>query len=101
MPTPDSKRHRPCGLSSRPPVLSCCRNAGHEGEQQIASLRDRVGVQDEHSHVDAENSPRIAELVSTTENEPFAQTARRLSEQLQPQDVAAIVMDWLEVQVAV
>lgn len=69
----------------------------------IEALRDLVAVQDEHSHVGAEQRRRIGELVLSAENprESLEETALRLALELQAGDLAAIVADWLEVQIAI
>jgi hypothetical protein len=61
-----------------------------------------VALQDEHSHVDAAARERIADVVLTAGGfEELQATAQRIVEQLPPADLAAIVADWLEQQIAI
>jgi hypothetical protein len=62
---------------------------------------DAVGFQDEHSHVDVAVRRRIGEIILEIENEELTETARRLVEQLPPEDVAQLVADWLDAQTAI
>jgi hypothetical protein len=67
----------------------------------LERLRDVLAVQDEHSHVDAAARLRIGGLILQVENEELATTARRLVAALPADDLAAIVADWLDAQIAI
>ena len=68
----------------------------------LANLRDPVAVQDEHSHVDRETRIRIGELIlAQGEAAGLDATARALAAQLSTDELAAIVADWLDAQIAV
>jgi len=58
-------------------------------------------LQDEYSRVDAMVRERIAEVALDVENEPLEETARRIVEQLSPEELAQLVADWLEGQTAI
>jgi uncharacterized membrane protein len=64
-------------------------------------LRDLLAVQDEQSHVDAASRLRIGGLILQAENEKLTATAHRLVAALPAADLAAIVADWLDAQLAV
>ena len=66
----------------------------------LERLRDVVAVRDEHSHVDAAARLRIGGLILQVEGEKLEATARRLAADLPADDLAAIVADWLDAQVA-
>jgi len=66
----------------------------------LERLRDIVAVQDERSHVDAAARLRIGGLLLQIENERLDATARRLVATLPADDLAAIVADWLDAQIA-
>jgi hypothetical protein len=66
----------------------------------LERLRDIVAVQDERSHVDAAARLRIGGLILQVENEKLDATARRLVATLPADDLAAIVVDWLDAQIA-
>jgi hypothetical protein len=71
-------------------------------DDPIVRLLDAVAVQDEHSHVDAALRQRLGELiVPAAERETLEETARRLAHTLKRDELAAIVADWLEAQVAI
>jgi hypothetical protein len=69
--------------------------------EPLDRLRDIVAVQDEHSHVDAASRLRIGGLILQAENEKLAATAHRLVAALPADDLAAIVADWLDAQIAI
>jgi hypothetical protein len=64
-------------------------------------LRDVIAVQDERSHVDAAARLRIGGLILLVENEKLDATAQRLVAGLSAEDLAAIVADWLDAQIAI
>jgi hypothetical protein len=64
-------------------------------------LRDVVAVRDERSHVDPAARLRIGGLILQIENEELNATARRLVAALPIDDLAAIVTDWLDAQIAI
>jgi hypothetical protein len=66
----------------------------------LERLRDIVAVQDERSYVDAAARLRIGGLILQVENEKLDATARRLVATLPADDLAAIVADWLDAQIA-
>ena len=66
----------------------------------LERLRDIVAVQDERSHVDAAARLRIGGLILQVESEKLDATARRLVATLPADDLAAIVADWLDAQIA-
>ena len=71
-------------------------------DDPIERLRDAVAVQDEHSHVDAALRQRLGELiVPAAERETLEETARRLAHALKPDELAAIVADWLDSRLAI
>jgi hypothetical protein len=63
-------------------------------------LRAVVAVQDERSYVDAAARLRIGGLILQVENEKLNATARRLVADLPADDLAAIVTDWLDAEIA-
>jgi hypothetical protein len=67
----------------------------------LERLRDVVAVQDERSHVDAAARLRIGGLILQVENEELNAMARRLIAALPADDLAAIVADWLDAQIAI
>jgi methyl coenzyme M reductase subunit D len=67
----------------------------------LRDLRDAVALQDEHSHVDVAVRRRIGEIILEIENEELVETARRLVEELPPEDVDQLVADWLDAQTAI
>jgi hypothetical protein len=67
----------------------------------LERLRDVVAVRDEHSHVDAAARLRIGGLILQVDNEELDATARRLVAALPAEDLAAIVTDWLDAQIAI
>ena len=66
----------------------------------LERLRDIVAVQDERSHVDAAARLRIGGLILQVDSEKLDATARRLVATLPADDLAAIVADWLDAQIA-
>jgi hypothetical protein len=67
----------------------------------LERLRDIVAVQDERSHVNAAARLRIGGLILQSENEKLDATARRLVATLPADELAAIVADWLDAQIAI
>jgi len=67
----------------------------------LERMRDIVAVQDKRSHVDAVARLRIGGLILQVENEKLDATARRLVATLPADDLAAIVADWLDAQIAI
>jgi hypothetical protein len=68
----------------------------------LARLLDQVALQDAHSHADVEARERIADAILAAGGfEELEATAQRLVEQLPPADLAAIVADWLDEQIAI
>jgi hypothetical protein len=63
-------------------------------------LREVVAVQDGRSHVGPARRLRIGGLILQVEDEELSATARRLVAALPAEDLAAIVTDWLEAQIA-
>lgn len=77
------------GSYTRPPVSDA-----------LDRLREVVAVQDERSHVGPTERLRIGGLILQVEDEELSATAHRLVAALPADDLAAIVTDWLEAQVA-
>jgi phage tail sheath gpL-like len=69
--------------------------------EPLDRLRDVLAVQDERSHVDATSRLRISGLILQAENEELTATACRLVAALPADDLAAIVADWLDAQMAI
>jgi hypothetical protein len=68
---------------------------------RLEDLRDRVAVQDEHSHVDAETRRRIGRLILERDPATTEEAARALVEGLTPEELAALGADWLDAQEAI
>lgn len=66
----------------------------------LERLRVVVAVQDERSHVDAATRLRIGGLILQVEGEKLEATAHRLAADLPADDLAAIIADWLDAQIA-
>jgi hypothetical protein len=89
------------GAGALPPRDEPLRAESPRQRDPLRDLRDAVGFQDEHSHVDVAVRRRIGEIILEIENEELTETARRLVEQLPPEDVAQLVADWLDAQTAI
>lgn len=86
---------------SAPATSAASSNTRPAVSDALDRLRDVVAVQDERSHVDAAARLRIGRLILQVENEELNATAIRLVAALPPDDVAAIVTDWLDAQIAI
>ena len=71
-------------------------------DDPIRRLLDAVAVQDENSHVNAALRQRLGDLIlPAAERETVEETARRLAHALKPDELAAIVADWLDSRLAI
>jgi hypothetical protein len=68
----------------------------------LERLADRIAVQDEHSHADDSVRKHVREVIlDQEEREELTDTALRIAQALSEQELAAIVADWLDVQIAI
>lgn len=69
--------------------------------EHLVRLFDQIAAQDEHSHVARDTRRKIAEVIQVSDDLDVLDTARLAVRQLDDEELAQVLADWIDFRVSI